>query len=200
MQHDYKGMKDEDIIVLINSGDKEALDFLMERYKELAKKKACTMFLLGGDRDDLIQEAMIGLYKAIRDYRFERNTSFSTFAGLCMTRQLYSAVRYSNTMKNSPLNHYVPLYSSEDGQSDFDKVYYAPGPEETVVSQENVAWLENKLNAELSGLESAVLNLFLCGFDYLAISEKLGRTPKAVDNALQRIKRKLKHIMANMIS
>ena len=175
----------------------EATDTLMERYKEVVRGKARTYFLIGADRDDVIQEGMIGLYKAIIDFRPERAGSFHTFAELCITRQIVSAVRLSSRMKHWPLNHYISLdrpVSDEDGRetSMLDLLPDTTGlsPEEILTGQEEKLRLQTAISEALSPMEQLVMQYFLQGLDYHQIAEKMGKKPKAIDNALQRIKRK----------
>ena len=156
------------------------------------------MYLLGGETDDLIQEGMIGLFKAVQDYDVDQEASFFSFARLCVTRQLYSAIEASNRKKHSPLNSYISLYEREDGEGsliDTMESGHETNPEELLVSQEHAKLLEERLEKDLSELERRVLYLHLMGTDYKTIAKLLDRSPKTIDNALQRIKGKMQKIL-----
>lgn len=194
----YQGMTDEQLIVKLRDGDQAIMDYLMEKYKNLVRKEANAMYLLGGDTDDLIQEGMIGLFKAVRDYKIESEASFYTFAKLCVSRQMYSAIEASKRKKHSPLNSYVSLYEKNE-----DKVALIEtmepvtetNPEEILISQEYVSRLEEKLEESLSPLENKVLYLHMLGTDYKTIANLLDKSVKTIDNALQRIKAKTQRIL-----
>lgn len=194
----YQGMTDEQLIVKLRDGDQAIMDYLMEKYKNLVRKEANAMYLLGGDTDDLIQEGMIGLFKAVRDYKIESEASFYTFAKLCVSRQMYSAIEASKRKKHSPLNSYVSLYEKNE-----DKVALIEtmepvtetNPEEILISQEYVSRLEEKLEESLSPLENKVLYLHMLGTDYKTIANLLDKSVKTIDNALQRIKTKTQRIL-----
>ena len=176
----------------------ELSDYLMEKYKNLVRKEANAMYLLGGETDDLIQEGMIGLFKAVQDYDVDQEASFFSFARLCVTRQLYSAIEASNRKKHSPLNSYISLYEREDGEGsliDMMESEHETNPEELLVSQEHAKSLEERLEKDLSELERRVLYLHLMGTDYKTIAKLLDRSPKTIDNALQRIKGKMQKIL-----
>lgn len=195
---EYKKMTDEQLIRKLREGETGIIDYLMEKYKNLVRKEANAMYLLGGETDDLIQEGMIGLFKAVQDYDLKQDASFSSFARLCVTRQLYSAIEASKRKKHSPLNSYISLYEKEDGQSSLIDTMEAEketNPEELMVSQERARRIEEKLEQELSDLEKRVLYLHLLGTDYKKIANLLDRSPKTVDNALQRIKGKTQKIL-----
>ena len=189
-------MKDEELVMLAHEGNPEAVDFLMEKYKPLVRKKARALFLIGGENDDLIQEGMIGLFKAIRDYREERETSFFHFAELCITRQIYSAIEASNRKKHAPLNSYVSFYSevSEEGQplAEYLESERSDNPEQRMIDQENFELFLKKVRQSLSKMECEVLDDYLSGLNYQQIAEKMKKSPKAIDNALQRIKTKIR--------
>lgn len=195
---EYQGMTDEELIAKLREGDQAIMDYLMEKYKNLVRKEANAMYLLGGDTDDLIQEGMIGLFKAVRDYKVDTEASFYTFAKLCVTRQMYSAIEASKRKKHSPLNSYVSLYEKND-----DKVALIEtmepvtetNPEELLISQEYANRLESKLEECLSPLETKVLYLHLRGTDYRTIAKLLDKSAKTIDNALQRIKAKTQKIL-----
>ena len=204
----YEALSDEEIVRKIQKGDQQAVDFLMEKYKYLVRNKAKTLFLIGGDRDDLIQEGMIGLYKAIRDFRSDRDSLFFNFADLCVSRQIYSAIKASNRKKNLPLNTYISLYTpaySENSDNDdkealVDIIYqkHVSNPEELVIDKENTNMIEYELVRRLSDLEKQVLSLYMQDFKYVQIAEILGREPKTIDNALTRIKSKLNQVLKTM--
>lgn len=192
----FEHLSDEQIVCLAKSED-EAVDFLMEKYKNFVRSKARTMFLVGGDTDDLIQEGMIGLYRAIRDYDANKNTSFATFANLCIARQIYTAIKASNRQKNIPLNTYISFYSTTSGQDGenflLDELREQTGlsPEDIIIDKENVDRIYEIFRDSLSKLEKKVLERYLGGMTYTEIAYSLKREPKSIDNALQRIKGKL---------
>ena len=195
---EYKKLTDEELIRRLRMGETGIIDYLMEKYKNLVRKEANAMYLLGGETDDLIQEGMIGLFKAVQDYDVDQEASFFSFARLCVTRQLYSAIEASNRKKHSPLNSYISLYEREDGESsliDTMESGHETNPEELLVSQERAKTLEERLEKELSELERRVLYLHLMGPDYKTIAKLLDRSPKTIDNALQRIKGKMQKIL-----
>lgn len=194
----YEQMTDEQLIGKLRDGDRNIIDYIMEKYKNLVRKEANAMYLLGGENDDLIQEGMIGLFKAVQDYDAKQETSFYSFAKLCITRQMYSAIEASKRKKHSPLNSYISLYeSSEDQGSLMDTMAagHESNPEELLVSREYAQLLEIKLEESLSDLENRVLYLHLLGTDYKTIARLLDKSPKTIDNALQRIKGKTEKIL-----
>ena len=194
----YEQMKDEQLIQRLRGGDRQIMDYIMEKYKNLVRKEANAMYLLGGENDDLIQEGMIGLFKAVQDYDVEQETSFYSFAKLCITRQMYSAIEASKRKKHSPLNSYVSLYDSSEEQGSLMETMAAgreSNPEELLVSREYAQLLEMKLEESLSDLENRVLYLHLLGTDYKTIARLLDKSPKTIDNALQRIKGKTEKIL-----
>lgn len=194
-------LTDEQIIDRIRTGEISGVDFLMEKYKNLARKKARALYLIGGDSDDLIQEGMIGLYKAIRDYEPERENSFFRFANMCIERQLYNAIKGANRLKNSPLNSYVSLdvlvggddLSGDTGRTLGDTLERTDisNPEDIMIDRERVGKIENYIRNHLSEFEQRVVNLYIEGLSYQQIAVELEKTPKSIDNALQRIKKKL---------
>ena len=186
----YDNIKDEELIARFRKGEEGISDYLMEKYKELVRKKARAMFLIGGDTDDLIQEGMIGLFKAVRDYQPDKEASFQTFARLCIDRQMYNAIQNSNRQKHQPLNSYVSL-SHEDEEGNFED-FHMENPESILIDRENVEALENEIKKSLSPLENRVLQLYLDGNGYMDIARILGKTPKSIDNALRRIRGKFK--------
>lgn len=194
----YENMTDEQLILKLRAGDKAIMDYIMEKYKNLVRKEANAMYLLGGENDDLIQEGMIGLFKAVQDYDTDAESSFFSFAKLCVTRQMYSAIEASKRKKHSPLNSYVSLYEQTDEKAALIETMEASAetnPEELLISQEYAMLLENKLEEELSALENRVLYLHLLGTDYKTIARLLDKSPKTIDNALQRIKAKTQKIL-----
>lgn len=201
----YDNLSDEKIVIRIQEGDQPAIDYLLEKYKYLVRGKAKALFLIGGDKDDLIQEGMIGLYKAIRDFRTDKDNSFFTFADLCISRQIYSAIKASNRKKNIPLNTYISLYApaygensdSEEKETLVDIIYrkYVSNPEELVIDKENTSMIEYELVRRLSNLEKRVLHLYMQDFKYVQIAKSLGKEPKTIDNALTRIKTKLNQVL-----
>ena len=199
----YLGKTDEQLVEEIMAGNTDAMDFLMDKYKNLVRGKAKTLFLIGADKEDLIQEGMIGLYKAIRDFNPEKEASFRHFAELCISRQMYSAIKSSNTKKNQPLNNYVSFDTmvTQDGVDgpvenmlgvEAEKI---SNPEQMVIDKESASVLEYTLVGQLSKMEREVLFYYLRDYNYNQIATALSKEPKAVDNALQRIKKKLTQII-----
>lgn len=197
----FKEESDEQLIVRIHDGNEpDIIDYIMNKYKNLVRKKAGSMYILGADRDDLIQEGMIGLFKAIRDYDIGRDSSFLTFADLCVSRQMYSAIQASARKKHGPLNSYISIYARrEDSETDaeysLEDILESNSsfiPEEHVMEQENLKALEEAIDKELSPLERQVLDLYVTGMNVKRISAVLGRDEKSTDNAMQRIRHKLK--------
>lgn len=186
----YGQYSDEELIERLRKGEHEISDFLMEKYKGLVKKRARAMYLIGGETDDLIQEGMIGLFKAVQDYRPDREASFRTFAGLCIDRQLYSAVKNSNRQKHIPLNSYVSL--SEEEESGSLEGLWWENPEALIIDRENTGFLEKEISRTLSPMENQVLDYYLRGYGYVQIAALMGKTPKSTDNALQRIRGKIR--------
>lgn len=200
----YNELKDEELIVRLREGESAITDFIMDKYKNLVRSKAKAMFILGADNDDLIQEGMIGLFKAVRDYDSGRDASFFTFADLCISRQMYTAVQASRRQKHAPLNTYVSLYSSytaENGNPEDATLLNALvseaelNPEELLIDKENVANLEQMIEKKLSAFEKEVLDLYVTGMSYVQIAKVLGKDEKSTDNALQRLKGKLKKVI-----
>lgn len=194
-QDKYKDVSDEQLIVWLRDGQPQVMDYLMEKYKNLVRKRANALYLIGGETQDLIQEGMIGLFKAVRDYQADKDVSFYHFAELCISRQMYTAVEASQRKKHTPLNTYIPLDAGQEGKED---IYSDTGslqtldPEALFISQENVRQLLKQANERLSQMERQVLALYLEGMNYHQIAEHMGKTPKAVDNALQRIRGKIR--------
>jgi len=190
-------MPDEEIVVLCRNGDTAAEEYLLNKYKNFVRSKARSYFLIGADHEDIVQEGMIGLYKAIRDFKPEKLSSFRAFAELCITRQIITAIKTATRQKHIPLNSYVslnkPLYDEESDRTLLDIIMEgnAGNPEEMIINQENLGNIHQKINEVLSGLEQEVLSAYLDGKSYQEIAEALGRHVKSIDNALQRVKRKL---------
>lgn len=194
----YDTMTDEELLSRLRAGERDIMDYLMVKYKSMVRRKAREMFLIGGENDDLIQEGMIGLFKAVQDYDVELETSFFSFAKLCITRQMYSAIEASKRKKHSPLNSYISLYETSEEQGPLMETMAAgqeSNPEELLVSREYARLLEVKLEESLSSLESRVLYLHLLGTDYKTIARLLDKSPKTIDNALQRIKGKAEKVL-----
>lgn len=203
MKHNYGQDTDEELIVRLRDGEGQITDYIMDKYKNLVRNKAKSMYILGADREDLIQEGMIGLFKAIRDYDSGRDASFSTFADLCVSRQMYTAVQAAGRKKHAPLNTYISLYANssqkEEGEEwDLINSIVSPAeqsPEDMMIDKENVELMERTIDRELSSFEKQVLDLYLTGMKYTQIAKVLGRDDKSTDNALQRIKNKLKKLI-----
>ncbi len=193
----YIAMADEDIIIDAKAGDIKALEFLINKYKSFVRAKARTYFLIGADREDIIQEGLIGLYKAIRDYRGDKLSSFRAFAELCITRQIITAIKTATRQKHIPLNSYVslnkPIYDEESDRTLLDIISEdsVSDPEEMMINREEFKGIETKMGEILSALEWEVLSLYLQGKSYQEVAEELDRHVKSIDNALQRVKRKL---------
>lgn len=199
MYNDYEPLSDEELISRLRDGDHRVTEYIIEKYKDLVRKKSKSMYILGADHEDLLQEGMIGLFKAVRDYDAGRDASFYTFAELCVTRQIYTAIQSAGRKKHSFLNSYVSLYGDlEKNGEEYPELIQelvardAKNPEELVIDQENLESLERIIEQELSGFEKQVLELCLTGMNYTEIARVLGRTDKATDNALQRLKAKIK--------
>ena len=193
---DYQEMSDEQLIEQLRSGDSGVMDYILDKYKPLVRKKANAVFLIGGETDDLIQEGMIGLFKAVRDYDGGREASFFSFAELCITRQLYKAVEASNRKKHAPLNTYISFYSEtgEEGHSLAETLTTGGmgDPEQMIIDQENLKQFWDGLREHLSPMEQQVLDDYLQGNNYQQIAEHINKPPKTIDNALQRIKTKVR--------
>ncbi|WP_368930871.1 RNA polymerase sporulation sigma factor SigH [Bacillus pumilus] len=190
-------LEDEQVIERVHVGDSDALDYLITKYRNFVRAKARSYFLIGADREDIVQEGMIGLYKSIRDFREDKLTSFKAFAELCITRQIITAIKTATRQKHIPLNSYVsldkPIYDEESDRTLLDVISGAKAlnPEDLIISKEEFDDIEMKMGELLSELERKVLVLYLDGRSYQEISEDLNRHVKSIDNALQRVKRKL---------
>ena len=194
----YGKLSDEELVARYHDGDDKAADYLVEKYKNLVRQKARSYFLAGGDNDDLIQEGMIGLYKSIRDYEPDKDAIFMTFASLCVSRQIRTAVTTYNRKKNSPLNSYISLdmpVTDETGEDAVLSDVIASGegsnPEELYFMRERINTINNAVQNVLSKMERQVLEMYIEGMSYAQIAANLGKTPKAVDNAIQRIRNKI---------
>ncbi len=202
MLPNYEEMTDEQIVEIARDGDIDAQEFLINKYKNYVRAKARTYFLLGGDKEDLIQEGMIGMYKAIRDFRSDKLSSFRAFAELCITRQIITAIKTATRQKHIPLNSYVslnkPIYDEDSDRTLLDVITgnKVTDPEELIISREEFSEIEEKMGELLSSLEWQVLMYYLEGKSYQEIAEDLGRHVKSIDNALQRVKRKLEKYLA----
>ena len=190
----FDKISDEELIARLRDGETIIEDYLMEKYKGLVRQKARAMFLIGGDTDDLIQEGMIGLFKAVRDFQPGREATFATFARMCIDRQIYSAIQNSNRQKHLPLNSYVSL-NQEDESSPIWELS-VENPEEIIIDQETTRDLQQKISDYLSPMENKVLDLYLKGEGYVEIGRILGKSPKSIDNALQRIRAKIREVIS----
>lgn len=188
---------DEDIVEAVQTGHSEALEYLINKYRNFVRAKARSYFLIGADREDIVQEGMIGLFKSIRDFRGDKLASFKAFAELCITRQIITAVKTATRQKHIPLNSYIsldkPIYDEDSDRTLLDVICgpRVTDPEELLINQEEFSGLEDKMGEILSELEREVLMLYLDGQSYQEIAEQLQRHVKSIDNALQRVKRKL---------
>lgn len=197
----YEQLEDEAIVDLYRNGDLAAQEYLIVKYKNFVRSKARSYFLIGADKEDIIQEGMIGLYKAIRDYRDDKQSSFRAFADLCITRQIITAIKTATRQKHIPLNSYVslnkPIYDEESDRTLLDVIsgIHIADPEEIVINQEQMDDIELKMGEILSSLEMEVLTYYLEGKSYQEIAEELDRHVKSIDNALQRVKRKLERYL-----
>ncbi len=197
----FDDLGDEEVVAFAREGDDVALEYLIHKYKNFVRAKARSYFLIGADREDIIQEGMIGLYKAIRDFKADKLASFRAFAELCITRQIITAIKTATRQKHIPLNSYVslnkPLYDDESDRTleDILAGNKVSDPEELVISREEFLDIESKMSEFLSELEWSVLMLYLEGKSYQEIAEQLSRHVKSIDNALQRVKRKLERYL-----
>lgn len=193
----FEGMPDEQAVRLAQDGDGAALEYLLNKYKNFVRSKARSYFLIGADHEDIVQEGMIGLYKAIRDFKEDRQASFRAFSELCITRQIITAIKTATRQKHIPLNSYVslnkPIYDDESDRTLLDVITegWTANPEDMLISREDVMTIEGRIGEMLSGLEKQALLSYLEGKSYQEISLEMGRHVKSIDNALQRVKRKL---------
>lgn len=194
---DYTRYTDEELIAILRGGEQEVIDFIIEKYKPMVRQKARVLYLVGGEQDDLIQEGMIGLFKAVRDYDSGRDASFYTFAELCISRQMYTALQASGRKKHSPLNTYVSIYQGHDGEEGAGLIealenHKERNPEEILIDKENVEAIERIIETDLSTFERQVLELSMTGMGYVEIAKLLGKDVKSTDNALSRVKTKIR--------
>ena len=195
---------DEEIVDMAQNGDRVALEYLLSKYKNFVRSKARSYFLIGADHEDIVQEGMIGLFKSIRDYQLERLSSFRAFAELCITRQIITAIKTATRQKHLPLNSYVslnkPIYDEESDRTLMDVIVegHAQNPEELIIGREDILSIRDQVGTVLSSLEQDVLSSYLDGKSYQEIADKLGRHVKSIDNALQRVKRKLEKYLQEM--
>lgn len=203
MYTNFEQESDEVLIDRLRDGESSIIDYIMDKYKHLVKSKAKSMYILGADTEDLIQEGMIGLFKAVRDYDCGRDASFYTFAELCISRQMYTAVQASQRKKHWPLNSYVSLNSENKEQEEYSNqgqllsTGQSGDPETLFLDKERMEYLETQIDRELSAFEKQVLDLYLTGMTYSQIARVLRRDEKSTDNALQRVKSKIKRILKN---
>ena len=192
---------DEELALLAQQGDEDALEYLLNKYKNFVRSKARSYFLIGADHEDIVQEGMIGLYKAIRDFKPEKLSSFRAFAELCITRQIITAIKTATRQKHIPLNSYVslntPISDEESDRTLLDVITEGrvANPEDMLISQEDVGLIEDRIGQMLSSLEREVLSAYLDGKSYQEIALELDRHVKSIDNALQRVKRKLEKFL-----
>jgi RNA polymerase sporulation-specific sigma factor len=201
MDHRYLSYSQETLLKLAQKKDNIAMEFLIEKYKGLVRKKARSLYLMGGDKDDLVQEGMVGLFKAIRDFDTSSQVVFSAFADLCISRQLYTAIRSSNRKKNIPLNSYVSL--DDENWNMNDRLHTmnsnitcnlsseAQNPENIYVEKEYVNHILKRAKELFSPLEHQIFDLYLSGATYSEISDELNKSPKSIENAMQRIRKKI---------
>ncbi len=200
----YNDYLDEELVLIAKEGNYEVQEYIINKYENFVKSKAKSYFLIGADKEDIYQEGMIGLFKAMRDFKADKLSSFKAFAELCITRQIITAIKTASRQKHKPLNTYIsinkPLYDEESEKTLEDtlilnKTY---DPEEIVVSKEKLKTLQDEMNESLSSLELEVLTYYLSGKSYHEIAIKLQRQAKSIDNALQRVKRKLEKCLDNL--
>ena len=199
MNNNYNNMSDDELLELINKKDTDALDFLICKYKDLVNSKVNKYFIIGAEKEDIVQEGLIGLYKAIKDYKPDKQNSFKSFANLCIERQLITAIKSSNRQKHMPLNSYLSLnmtaFENEDGNNDTQIVGVLENtviedPLDTITKKEYFSSVENVIDSSLSDFEKKVLNRYVQGESYVKIAERLDAPVKSVDNAIQRIRKK----------
>ena len=201
MYEKFENMTDEELVRLAQEGDNDALEYLLNKYKNFVRSKARSYFLIGADHEDIVQEGMMGLYKAIRDYRTDKQASFRAFAELCITRQIITAIKTATRQKHIPLNSYVslnkPIYDEESDRTLLDVITEDnfSNPESMIISKEDVGAIKGKIGSIMSELELDVLVNYMEGKSYQEISAETGRHLKSIDNALQRVKRKLQRYL-----
>ena len=203
----YKDYPDEELLVKYRQGENEIIDYLMAKYKNMVLKKVRTMYLLGGETEDLIQEGMIGLIKAVRDYEEDKEASFYTFANLCVSRQIYTAIEAAKRDKHIPLNHYISIYEEKNSINDEKipplidtiKSEKENDPETLYFRKKYIEDFLAQLKKRLSNLENEVMSTYLLGTDYKTIAETLNKTPKSIDNAIQRCKQKAEKLLEELL-
>ncbi len=201
MWENYQALTDEALIEQYRAGDTQVADYLMNKYKNMVRSQARNLYMPGADTEDLLQEGMIGLFKAVRDYKPGEGTVFFTFAYLCVSRQMLTAVRASGREKHEPLNHYISLASPQetaaysDGTDPVKEREAREDPEQLLLERESMEQLESVLNEQLSALEKKVLDLYMSGMSFKEIADELGRGEKSVDNALRRVRTKLRAVL-----
>ena len=201
MHQDFDSMTDEDIALLAQQGDVDASEYLLNKYKNFVRSKARSYFLVGADHEDIVQEGMIGLFKAFRDFRPDKLASFHAFAEICVTRQIITAIKTATRQKHIPLNSYVslnkPIFDEESDRTLLDVISEGriTNPEELLIGQEDLSTIESRIGKMLSPLEWEVLLAYLDGRSYQEIAVDLGRHVKSIDNALQRVKRKMEKLL-----
>lgn len=192
---------DEEILALVHNGDRYAFDYLISKYEGIVRHKARTYFLVGSDRDDVVQEGLIGLYKAICDFDKHKMASFRSFAELCITRQIITSIKSATRLKHTPLNTYISIYkpihdeSSERILLDIIDNRFSMEPQKILINKEKRAYIQARLQSSLTRLEHNVLELYIQGYSYEEIADKLNRHEKSIDNALQRVKRKIDQLI-----
>ncbi|WP_352400892.1 RNA polymerase sporulation sigma factor SigH [Anaerotignum sp.] len=197
----FAALKDEELVSLAQQGDTQAEEYLMDKFKPLVKARSRAYFLIGADSEDIIQEGMIGLYKAVRDYNREKNASFGGFAELCVNRQMITAIKAATRHKHQPLNSYIslnkPVFDDDSEQTYIDLLQDGEllNPEALFIGQENKNFIQMQMVKSLSGFETRVLSLYLQGRSYFEIAKSLQKTEKSIDNALQRVKKKLERFL-----
>ena len=204
--NNFSQIKDEDLIELVKSGDKSALEHLINRYKDLVNMKVSKYFIIGAEREDIVQEGLIGLYKAIKSYQPDKQNSFKSFAGICVERQLITAIKTSNRQKHIPLNSYISLnkdaYDNDDEGSNTDLMEVLDAnviedPLDMITKKEYYQIVENAIDKSLSDFEKKVLSRYIQGESYIEISQRLDTPVKSIDNAIQRIRKKAIKEMLN---
>ena len=197
----YDSMTDEQVVRLAQGTDSQALEYLLNKYKNFVRTKARNYFLIGADPEDIVQEGMIGLYKSIRDYKEEKLSSFRAFAELCITRQIITAIKTATRQKHIPLNSYIslnkPIYEEDSDRTLLDVITEEglSNPEDMLIARENLSLMRGRIDQMLSGLEKEVLVRYTEGKSYVEIADEMGRQVKSIDNAIQRIKRKVQKYM-----
>lgn len=196
MDLNYEDLSDKEILSLIKQKDSDAMEYMLKKYSGIVKKEIRTVYLIGAETEDLAQEGMIGLFKAIRDYEDSKGAAFNTFATLCVRNQIKTAIKASNRKKHTPLNTYISIYTEGDEKEsnlaiDLEAVDDSSSPEAMVIANEQFVSLEKRIDKELSPFEKKVLKLYLEGLSYADIGAELDKKEKSVNNALQRIRGKL---------